>query len=65
VTPPVAQLLPRLRIEGVRPVSPTGVLGDPTGASAGEGAALLAGLIGRLVSAASAWRVDGTGRLLA
>lgn len=35
-------LLPRLREEGVRPVSPNGVLGDPAGASAAEGRALLA-----------------------
>ena len=41
---PIADLLPRLRAEGVRAVSPTGVLGDPGGASAEEGAALLADL---------------------
>jgi creatinine amidohydrolase len=63
VTTPIGALLPRLRAEGVRGVSPTGVLGDPTGASADEGAALLAGLVGRLVAAAQAWDVDGTGRL--
>src|SRR3954449_12477260 len=32
-TAPIGQLLPRLRTEGVRAVSPDGVLGDPTGAS--------------------------------
>jgi creatinine amidohydrolase len=31
----------RLRSEGVRPVSPNGVLGDPDGASAAEGRRLL------------------------
>ena len=31
-TEPIATLLPRLRAEGVRPVSSNGVLGDPTGA---------------------------------
>ncbi|HEY0402281.1 MAG TPA: mycofactocin biosynthesis peptidyl-dipeptidase MftE [Blastococcus sp.] len=64
VTTPIGVLLPRLRAEGVRGVSPTGVLGDPTGASAEEGAALLAGLVERLVAAARAWDADGTGRLL-
>jgi creatinine amidohydrolase len=34
-------LLPRSRAEGVRAVSPNGVLGDPAGASAGEGRAPL------------------------
>jgi creatinine amidohydrolase len=60
---PIGKLLPRLRAEGVRAVSPTGVLGDPTGASAGEGAALLAGLVGRLKAAVGAWDVDPSGRL--
>jgi creatinine amidohydrolase len=64
VTTPISRLLPQLRREGVRPVSPTGVLGDPAGASAGEGAALLDGLAERLVAAVAAWRVEGTGRLL-
>jgi creatinine amidohydrolase len=64
VTTPIDALLPRLRAEGVRAVSPTGVLGDPSDASADEGAALLATMAGRLVAAARAWDVDGTGRLL-
>ena len=62
-TTPIGALLPRLRAEGVRAVSPTGVLGDPAGASAEEGAALLADLVDRLVAAARAWDVDATGRL--
>ena len=63
-TTPIAQLLPRLRAEGVRAVSGNGVLGDPAGASAEEGAELLAGLADRLVAAAAAWQVDpATGRL--
>jgi creatinine amidohydrolase len=64
VTTPLGELLPRLRAEGVRAVSPTGVLGDPTGASAGEGAELLGGLVRGLVAAVGAWRVDATGRLV-
>ncbi|TQN40899.1 creatinine amidohydrolase [Blastococcus colisei] len=63
-TAPIRDLLPRLRAEGVRAVSPTGVLGDPAGASRAEGAALLAEITGRLVAAAEGWNVDGAGRLL-
>jgi mycofactocin system creatininase family protein len=65
VTTPIAELLPRLRAEGVRAVSPTGVLGDPSGASADEGAALLDGLVSRLLTAVRSWDVDTIGRLLA
>ena len=42
---PVSELMDRLRSEGVRSVSPTGVLGDPRGATAGEGRRLLHQLI--------------------
>jgi mycofactocin precursor peptide peptidase len=62
-TTPIGELLPRLRGEGVLGVSPTGVLGDPAGASAAEGAALLAGLTERLVAAVGGWSVERTGRL--
>ena len=62
-TTPIAELLPRLRAEGVRAVSPTGVLGDPDGASADEGAELLTGMAGRLAAAVRAWDVDPAGRL--
>jgi creatinine amidohydrolase len=47
---PIAELLPTLRRSGVRPVSANGVLGDPAGASAQEGAKLL----DRLVAACAA-----------
>lgn len=63
-TTPIGELLPRLRAEGVLGVSPNGVLGDPAGASSSEGAALLAGMVGRLVAAVAGWRVDDAGRLL-
>lgn len=43
-TAPIADLLPHLRAEGVRGVSPNGVLGDPTGASAEHGARLFAAM---------------------
>jgi mycofactocin system creatininase family protein len=42
---PASALIDRLRSEGVRAVSPNGVLGDPRGASADEGERLLAELI--------------------
>lgn len=45
VTTPIETLLPQLMVGGVRSVSPSGVLGDPTGASAAEGRELLAAMI--------------------
>ena len=42
---PVSTLIDRLRAEGVRSVSPNGVLGDPVGASAEEGERLLGELV--------------------
>ena len=53
-TEPLGTLMPRLRTEGVRPVSSNGVLGDPAGASADEGRALLRALVSDLVSAVTA-----------
>lgn len=63
VTTPLAELVSRLRAEGVRAVSPTGVLGDPSGASAAEGAELLEDIVTRLVAAAGGWQVRPDGRL--
>lgn len=45
-TRPLEEIMPALRADGVRKVSPNGVLGDPSGASAAEGERLL----GRLVA---------------
>ena len=57
-TEPLATLLPRLRAGGVRPVSSNGVLGDPAGASADEGAVLLDALVSDAAAAvASHWSV--------
>ena len=53
-TRPVAELMDRLRRDGVRPVSPNGVLGDPSGASASEGRRLLDELVAGCVA-----RLDG------
>ena len=43
-TRPIAEIMPALRARGVRDISPNGVLGDPSGASAAEGEQLLARL---------------------
>jgi creatinine amidohydrolase len=45
---PLAELLPAMRAGGVAAVSPNGVLGDPAGACAEEGAEMLAALVGAL-----------------
>lgn len=47
---PLADILPRLMAEGVRPVSPTGVLGDPTSAEAYIGQASLEALVDAVVA---------------
>ena len=55
-TEPIERLLPRLRAEGVRPVSSNGVLGDPTGASAEEGRVVFDALVDDLTaSVAERW----------
>jgi creatinine amidohydrolase/Fe(II)-dependent formamide hydrolase-like protein len=51
---PLDELEPMLRTAGVRAVSPNGVLGDPSGASASEGRALLDAMSKSLIAA-----VDG------
>jgi creatinine amidohydrolase len=48
---PLADLEPTLRSSGVRAVSPNGVLGDPSGASAEEGSALLDAMTRSLITA--------------
>lgn len=49
--PPLADLF----AHGVQAASPSGVLGDPRGASADEGARLLAAYVSDLVAAVTAW----------
>jgi creatinine amidohydrolase len=61
-TEPLEVLLPRLRAEGVRPISSNGVLGDPQGASAAEGELLLAAMTTDLAHALEArWPRPGSG----
>lgn len=57
-TRPITELMPALRTAGVKAVSPNGVLGDPAGASAAEGAAVFAGLLADLIRCAGEWRRD-------
>ena len=54
-TRPLAETLELLRTGGVRAVSPNGVLGDPRGASATEGAELLEYLTDQLLRALDQW----------
>ncbi len=54
-TAPLAELLPALRRDGVRGVSPNGVLGDPAGAHAGEGEQLLAAAAADLARLLDGW----------
>jgi creatinine amidohydrolase len=49
-------LLPALQAGGVRAVSPNGVLGDPSGASAAEGSRLLDAAADDLVTFVDRWR---------
>lgn len=52
---PVRTLLDRMRADGVRAVSPNGVLGDPAGATAGHGRSLLTRLSIDLIAAVDDW----------
>ncbi len=52
---PLPEILPALRSGGVAAVSPSGVLGDPTGATADEGALLLRQLAQDLIRCFDAW----------
>jgi mycofactocin precursor peptide peptidase len=54
-TRPISELLPELRRYGVAKVSPNGVLGDPRGASAPEGQALLERALADLCRLVAAW----------
>jgi mycofactocin system creatininase family protein len=60
---PLSALLPSMRVGGVVSVSPNGVLGDPSGASAHEGERLLWAMVADVVSSVLAWAPDGQGRL--
>ena len=57
-TRPVADLMPLLQTGGVRAVTTTGVLGDPTTASVKAGRELLAALVADLTAHVTAWRAS-------
>jgi mycofactocin precursor peptide peptidase len=52
---PIAVLMPLLRDRSVRGVSRSGVLGDPSGSSAAEGAVLLDSLAADLIASVREW----------
>ncbi|WP_375484976.1 mycofactocin biosynthesis peptidyl-dipeptidase MftE [uncultured Jatrophihabitans sp.] len=54
-TRPLAELLPLLRSGGIAAVTRTGVLGDPTGASADEGQRLLDAIADAMLAEFAAW----------
>jgi len=62
-TTPIQELMPALRADGVRVVSGSGVLGDPTGASAEEGRRLLEQVVNRVVREIAGEGVGPDGRL--
>ncbi|WP_225835888.1 mycofactocin biosynthesis peptidyl-dipeptidase MftE [Streptomyces sp. NK08204] len=62
-TDPVHLLIDRLVAESVGGVSPSGVLGDPAGASAREGERLLEEMAHLLAEDIGGWRVGPRGRL--
>jgi mycofactocin system creatininase family protein len=63
-TAALRELMPAISAGSVRDVSPSGVLGDPTGATAGEGAETVSVIVAALVTAVERWAVDdATGRL--
>jgi mycofactocin precursor peptide peptidase len=57
-TAPLAELMDTLHSAGVRAVSPSGVLGDPSGASGDEGEQLLRSLSSELLAVVSRWMLQ-------
>jgi len=55
---PLPELMPTLRAEGVRAASANGVLGDPAGASADRGRALLDAEQERIARMVREWLTD-------
>jgi len=63
-TRPLSAVMPDLMAHGVRVISPSGVLGDPTGASADEGAEIMAAMVSATVRRITHGVVNGRGRLV-
>ena len=60
---PLSELLPSMRRGGVAAVSPVGVLGDPTTATAAEGKRILAEMVDGCVSRVARWSPGPDGML--
>lgn len=60
---PLSAILPRLREGGMAAVSPTGVLGDPTTATAAEGERIFAAMVADCLDRVRRWR-PGPGGML-
>ncbi len=60
---PLSDLMPRLRSGGVAAVSPVGVLGNPTTASADDGSLIFAEMVDTCTRRVAAWAPDAGGLL--
>jgi mycofactocin system creatininase family protein len=60
---PLRELMPRLRSGGIGAVSPVGVLGNPTTATAAEGARMFVEMVQGCVQRIGAWTLGGGGML--
>lgn len=49
-TAPLTEILPTLMAHGMAAVTPNGVLGDPTGASAAHGAEVMAAMVEKVIA---------------
>jgi creatinine amidohydrolase len=63
-TAPLAELMPQLRAGGVRAVSESGVLGDPTTATPADGARLFGEMTRDCVDRVRRWRPEHQGMLM-
>jgi mycofactocin system creatininase family protein len=61
---PLSDLMPRLRNGGVAAVSPVGVLGDPTTATAAEGTRIFAEMVEGCTRRISTWAPNSAGMLI-
>jgi mycofactocin system creatininase family protein len=61
---PLAELMPQMRRGGIAAVSEVGVLGDPTTATAADGARIFAGMVEACAVRIRRWTPSGDGMLL-
>ena len=60
---PLSELMPRMRAGGVAAVSPVGVLGNPTTATARDGSRIFAEMVDDCASRITAWNPGAGGFL--